>query len=221
MIQPSVRHLRTGAAVAALVLAVLSRGDAVVLAGALAVVAWRPAGLALIPAVVAGSWRWGSTSLEAVAGAQAVLGSAVTVGPTSAAVASGLAGAAVLLTAAQPAGDDAPPPFLTAAAVGASVAVVAAGPAPGGDLWQRVLVALVAGVAAIAVGRMRVGARRGVGLDGLGAVAAIGALVAASLDAPGWSGTVDDAAVAEGLVVAAAAVALVVVGSAAMGHRRG
>jgi hypothetical protein len=81
-------------------LAVLSRGDALVVATLLALAAWRPLPVAALgAALVASSWRWGSTSLEALAGAQAVLGPAGWVGPTAAALSSWLAGVAVLLGA--------------------------------------------------------------------------------------------------------------------------
>jgi len=95
--------LRLGAAVAALVLAALSRGDAVVLAAGLAIATWRPLPvLSLAGAAAASSWRWGSSSLEAWAGAQAVLGPAGWVGPSTAAAASWAAGVAVLLAASRP-----------------------------------------------------------------------------------------------------------------------
>lgn len=84
---PVTTTIRLGAAAAALLLAVLSRGDVLVLAAMLALLTWRPLPVvALVPALVAGGWRWGSTSLEAISGAQAVLGPAGTVGPTAAAV---------------------------------------------------------------------------------------------------------------------------------------
>lgn len=91
-------RVRTGAAVAALVLAVLSRGDALVLGVLLVVATWRLLALAVLPALVASSWRWGSTSLDALAGAQAVLGPAGFVGPATAATASWLAAIAILLS---------------------------------------------------------------------------------------------------------------------------
>ena len=95
-----VEALRLGAAAAGLVMAALSRGDSLVVAAVLALAAWRPIPvLALAPALVASSWRWGSTSLEALSGAQAVLGPAGWVGPRTAAAASWLAAAAVLLAA--------------------------------------------------------------------------------------------------------------------------
>lgn len=94
----AVGPLRTAASVAAAVLAVLSRGDVIVLAALLALAAWRlPAVAAAVPALLATAWRWGSTSLEALAGAQAVIGPAGWTGPTPAAVSSWLAAAALVL----------------------------------------------------------------------------------------------------------------------------
>lgn len=100
MTSPSLEVLRTAAAAAAVVLAVLARGDVLVLGALLCMVAWRPPALAVLPALVAASWRWGSTSLDALAGAQAVLGPAGFVGPTAAAGASWLAAIAILLSIA-------------------------------------------------------------------------------------------------------------------------
>lgn len=95
----SARRLgRVAASVAALLLAVLSRGDAFMLAALLTLAAWHlPTLAAVLPALLASSWRWGSTSLEAWAGAQAVLGPAGVVGPGRAAAASWLAAGALLL----------------------------------------------------------------------------------------------------------------------------
>ena len=100
MTSPPLEVLRTAAAAAAVVLAVLSRGDVLVLGALLVVVAWRLPALAVLPALVAASWRWGSTSLDALAGAQAVLGPAGFVGPTTAAAASWLAAVAILVSSA-------------------------------------------------------------------------------------------------------------------------
>lgn len=248
-------HVRTGAAVAALVLAVLSRGDALVLAALLALAAWRPPALVVIPALVASSWRWGSTSLEALAGAQAVLGPAGLVGPPAAAAASWLAGIALLLSAPVEVGGTWEPGRVPAApnvrpgrvsrlvegmagpirashapnvlvgtiAVGAAVAAVVAGPAPGGALWVRGAAIVIASVVARSIARWRAG-RAAVArwIDVLGAVAALGALAAVTLHAPAWSGTIDDHALARGVVLAIATGVLVAVGRlsrAAMGQR--
>lgn len=100
----SVPGVASAAATAAvLVLALLSRGDALVLAVLLVIAARRLTALAVLPGLVAVSWRWGSSSLDAWAGAQAVLGPAGVVGPARAAAACWLAGAAVVL--ATPDGD--------------------------------------------------------------------------------------------------------------------
>lgn len=218
-----VDRLRAGAALAAVVLALLSRGDTSVLAVALVAAAWRPAAVSVAVALLATSWRWGSTSLEAIAGAQSVLGSAALVGPTSAAAAAGLAAVTLLLAAARPISSSAAGRLLVALASGASVGVVLAGSGPGGDLWQRVVVSLGAAGAALWLGWLRDRRTSDRALDALSAVAALGALVAVAVDAPGWSGTVDGAAALEGAAIVAASVALVTVGHravAAMGDRR-
>lgn len=101
---------RGSAALAAVVLAVLSRGDAITLAVALAVVAWRPLpAVGLTGALLATGWRFGSTSLEAIAGAQAVLGPAGVVGPGRAAAASLVAAVAVVLACPREVGGTEPP----------------------------------------------------------------------------------------------------------------
>lgn len=90
--------LRTAVSVAAVVLAVLSRGDVVVLAALLVLAAWHlPAVGAVVPALLASGWRWGSTSLDALAGAQAVLGPAGWTGPAAAVASSWLAALALVL----------------------------------------------------------------------------------------------------------------------------
>jgi hypothetical protein len=215
--------LRTAAAAAAAVLALTSSGDALVLALALGLAAWRPApALAAVAALAATSWRWGSSSLEAVAGAQAVLGPAGWVGPTLAAAGSWLG--AVALVAATP-GFAAPVPRAVAAvASGAAAAVVVAGPAPGGDLWVRVLGSAVAAGLALVIGRERTRSPRArVILDALAVVAGAAALVVVGREAGGWAGTLSSDAIGEGIAVGVAATAVVLVahiGRAAMEQRR-
>ncbi len=86
------------AGVVAVALAVVGRGDAVVLAALVALAAGTgPGALAGAGAVVATALRWGTTSLAAVVGAQAVLGPAVTVGPMVAAAGSAMAVVGALL----------------------------------------------------------------------------------------------------------------------------
>jgi len=88
--------------------------------------------------------RWGSSSLGAIAGAQAVLGPAGWTGDI-AAVASAWC-TAVALVAGAPAG-----PALLALPFGVAAADVVAGPAPGGALAVRVLATAVAAALALAV----------------------------------------------------------------------
>ena len=261
----SADRLRTAAAAAALVLAVTSRGDALGLAVLLAVVAWRPVAAAAVGlALVATSWRWGSTSLEAIAGAQTVLGPAGVVEPTSAAAASWLAAGAIVLAAAphglQVGGTSARQPrvdasnlgtasgdrhvgvrserpgragapnllgslasVLRAGASGAAAAVVVAGPAPGGDVWVRVLAGVVGAALASGVGALRGRDGRLPWMaDGLALVAGLGALVAVAPEAPTWSGTVDAEAVGYGAATAIAVSVLVVAAgtAATMGRRQ-
>ncbi len=216
--------LRLGAALAAVVLAVLSRGDTLMLASLLVIAAARPAAVAVVPALVAASWRWGSTSLDALAGAQAVLGPAGFVGPTTAALGTWLAAVAVLLSTTSRVGGMGLPNreagashlhrHLLAVAVAATVAAVAAGPAPGGRLWIRVLAGVVAWGCALGLGRLRersaVVARV---LDATAAVTGVGALIVISREAPTWAGTFDAGAARESIAIALAVTALVAVGA--------
>ena len=223
--------VRAAATAAALVLAVLSRGDALVLALLLVLAAWRLTAIAVLPALVAVSWRWGSTSLEAWAGAQAVLGPAGVVGPARAAAACWLAATAVVLAAPTEVGGmgarwrriDAPNlrRWGIALTTGSVSAAVVAGPALGGAVWARVLVTAAGTLLAAGVGwaRARRPFVRRVG-DVLGVVTGLGALILASVDAPAWSGTVDGGALVGGALVAAAVAALVVVASQALGALR-
>jgi hypothetical protein len=123
------------------VLALSGRGSVLVLGGLLAVVAASRLGsVAALAATVAVQLRWGTASLSAVAGGQAVLGPAISLGSTRAAVAMGLAALAVALLA--------PRPPVLAVAVGVVAAAVAAGPAVPHDMGVRVVGALAgAGVA--------------------------------------------------------------------------
>lgn len=220
--------LRTASSVAALVLAVLSRGDVVVLAALLALAAWHlPAVGAVVPALLASAWRWGSTSLDALAGAQAVIGPAGWTGPKAAAASAWLAAVALVLAVpgrrprltTEGGGTGGPSAALDASnlvlaiATGATAAVVIAGPAPGGAVWVRVLATVVATGLAFVVAARRT-PRRGAVIDGVAIVAGLGALALAGLDAPALSGTFDGAALRTG-----AALALAVAGLAAVGER--
>lgn len=233
--------VRLGAAGAALVLALTSQGDALVLGLLLAVAVWRPLGsVAVGLALGAASWRWGSTSLEAWAGGQAVLGPAGWVGPARLAASSWLAAAALVLAAPAPrwrtvvsdlAGGDrvatveparrSAAATLATLALGLAAADVAAGPALGDRWWVRGLGALAGVLAALAARAVR--RRAGGRLDVVALAAGAGSLLAVTGAAPAWAGSFDRTAAGEGLVVALA-VALVgatgVVVLGAMGLRR-
>jgi hypothetical protein len=193
--------------VAALVLAISSHGDAIVLAVALVLALPRPTTVVAVGgALLASSWRWGSTSLNALAGAQAVLGPAGWVGPRTAVASTWLAGAAVVLAMSR--GTD----VIRVLAVGAVAAALVAGPGPGGDLWIR----FVAGAAAAAVAwgvatatDRRPRLARPVGI--LAAAAGLAAVAAASRDAPRWPPQVELGLVGTGALVAAAAVGIALV----------
>lgn len=134
--------LRLGAAGAAGVLALSSTGHVLALAVLLAVLVAQPAAVgAVLLAGIAILQRWGSPSLEAVAGAQSVLGPGGLVGPQAAAASAWLAGIALVLAAARPTGidpDDAPTgtgkprlgggTLVTSLALGAAAAAAVAGP---------------------------------------------------------------------------------------------
>lgn len=223
---------------AALALAVLSRGDALVVAALLGAAAWHlPSAGAVLAALVASSWRWGSTSLEALAGDQAVLGAAGLVGPGRAAASAWLAALAVVL--ASPAtrwrrlrsvagrGRAGERPLLdvgvavSAAASGAVSAAIVAGPGLGGEWWLRVVATVVAATASLAVGRVR--HERGRIVDVVALVAGVLAVALAAGDAPTWWGTLDRAALHTGIALGGAVAAIAVVGGlavVAMGHRR-
>jgi hypothetical protein len=203
-------------ALAALVLAVSSRGDTVVLGLLLLALGPRPAALVAVGgALVASAWRWGDSSLEALAGAQAVLGPAGGVGPAPAAAGSWLAAAALLLAVARR-----PEPW-SAAAVGAAAAAVVAGPAPGGELPVRVIVGVGVAAGAFALGHLRVAHRT---LDrllaGVAALAGVGAVAAVAPDAPTWPPSTELDLVAEGALLAAATVAVALTALAVLARAR-
>ena len=219
----SVVGLRTAALAAALLLAVLSRGDVIVLGVLLAVGAWRPVpAIAVLTALGAAAWRWSSTALEDIAGAQAVLGPAGVVDPGSAAVAAWLGALAVLLAAPDLRTDrgdhrDAAPgdravarvvEWLPLLAHAATAAVIVAGPSVGGDVWIRV-VAVAAGVGAGASLRRWVPASRRTMVDAIAALAGLASLALVGLDAESTEGILDASALAEGVAVAVATGVLV------------
>lgn len=134
--------LRLSAAGAAVVLAVSSTGHIAVLAVLLAVLVAQPAAVgAVLLAGIAVLERWGTPSLDAVAGAQSVLGPGGIVGPEAAAASAWFAALALVLAAPRLAGDDAGPAgeragrrlppggaLVGALALGAAAAAAVAGP---------------------------------------------------------------------------------------------
>jgi hypothetical protein len=140
------------------VLAIASKGDVAVLVAALALGAgsWSST-VAVVLGLVTATTRVGASSLRAISGAQSVLGPAGWNGSSTAVLASWLAAVAVLC-AARPLPDvrsrwaRAP----VALAFGASAAVIAAGPGPGGAIAIRAAATLVAAVVAGAVVSIRV-----------------------------------------------------------------
>jgi hypothetical protein len=139
--------IRRAAAGAAVVLLAGSIGDLIIVAVLLAV-----AGLDVAPALVAvlaaGATvlRVGSSSLSALAGAQAVLGLGGVVGPVRSAASAWLAAGALILGA---------PGGVQAVPFGVAAASFVAGPAPrtGADVVWRVGAALAGGALAWASGR--------------------------------------------------------------------
>jgi hypothetical protein len=143
--------LRLALGAGALVVAVASRGDVYVLAVLLGFAAGRRrAGLAVALALVASSVRWGSPSLGAIAGAQAVLGPAGWTG-SAAAVGSAWFAAAALVLAAAPIDRGWPWRMASVAPFGLAAADVVAGPGPGGAIAVRVLASAIACAAAAAL----------------------------------------------------------------------
>lgn len=135
---PSTRAL---AASAAVVVAVVGRGDLLFLGALLALaLADRRSSVAAVLAMVAVAVRWGTTSAETVAGAVTALGAGVRVGPPLAAAALGLAAVALLLCGLGA-------PRLPRMAAGVTAGVVAVGPAGSSSAG-----AIVIGVLAAAAG---------------------------------------------------------------------
>ena len=212
--------LRAAALAAALVLATLSRGDVIVLALLLVVGAWRPvAAVAVVGAMTGTAWRWGSTALEDISGAQAVLGPAGWVEPTSAAAAAWLGALALVLVVpdlatarGRDAGRDgrlvaAVLAWLPPVAFAAAAALVVAGSSVGGDVAWRVVAAGVGVVLAAALARWVPARFRGL-REAVGALAGLVSLGLVGIDAPPLDGIVDVDALLEGVAIGAAAGAL-------------
>jgi hypothetical protein len=220
----SVAAVRAAALAGALVLAVLSRGDVVVLATLLVVAARGPLrAVAVVAALKATAWRWSSASLEHIAAAQSVLGPAGFVDPPSAAASGWLAAAAIILatpTLPLPSGSTRRDRgvrlaigWLPRATFAAAAAAVVAGPAARDGAWVRGLAFVVALLVSTLLRRTSPLARS-VGAVVCGA----GSLVAAALDTPPLTGIIDGAAFVEGVALAAAVGGLAWVGATALRH---
>ena len=135
------------AAVAATLLALTATGDTVLLSVLLGLSSMSPlAGGVAAGAAAAVLLRWGTTSLGAVAGAQAVLGPAAVVGSTTEAASALLAAAALVLVS---------PRGWAAVPFGASAALIAAGPMATGleEAILRLVTTVIGAVVAMAAGR--------------------------------------------------------------------
>ena len=131
---------------------VTSSGDTVLLAVLLGVAAADVAvGAVAVIATLALAVRWGSTSLDAIAGAQSVLGPGGVVGPAAAVGSAWCAAVALVITA---------PKGWPALAFGGTAALAVAGLGPGGpgDVALRVAGAVV-GMACALVAASRLPAR--------------------------------------------------------------
>jgi len=160
---------------AAFVLAVASRGDVVVLAALLGLGVGRPASaLAAAGALVAALVRWGSPSLEAIAGAQAVLGPAGWTGSTAAVASTWLAAAALVLAARPRHRATRWSTVLATAPFAVAAAALVVGPSAGGAILLRVAASVVAVILAVATSRWRRG-------PDVACVLSVVALVAAGL----------------------------------------
>jgi hypothetical protein len=152
-------------------LALASSGHVVALAVLLSVVVAHPAAVgAVLLAGLAVLQRWGTPSLDAIAGAQSVLGPGGVVGPQAAATSAWFAAAALVLATPRPAGDDdaGPAPervgsrrrpaggaLVVALALGAAAAAAVAGPDFGSDILLRLGATAVAVVLAVVVSSLR------------------------------------------------------------------
>lgn len=150
--------LRVACLAAAFVLALTSRGDVAVLAALLGLGVGRPASaLASAGALAATLVRWGSPSLDAIAGAQAVLGPAGWTGSTSAVASAWLAGLALVLAARPRRRTTRWSTALASAPFAVAAASIVAGPSSGIGFALRVAGSIVAVALAVVASRWRRG----------------------------------------------------------------
>jgi hypothetical protein len=169
--------VRLGAALLAALLLLTATGDAYVPAALLLLAAGPQPGLLAVLAVLASRLRWGSSDLDAIGGAQAVLGPAILVGPAAGAASAVLATIAVVLVATR--SGERWPDVAAAAGLGVLAATLAAGPqvAGGAGAAVRFGAAVVGVVAAIGVATISAGStarrRRHAWASGGAALAAV------------------------------------------------
>ena len=131
--------IETAAAVAAAGLALTSTGSMVVAAVLVGVAARsRWTGVATLLAVAAVGVRFSTVTFDDLAGLQSVLGSAGTIGTTTAAASAWAAAGAVIVGVRTPSGATGLHRIVLALAAGGLAAVIAVGPGPGGELALRV-----------------------------------------------------------------------------------
>ena len=116
-----------------------------------AVLATRAGAVTSVLATSTALVRWGSPSLTAVAGGQAVLGPAVVVGDVAVAASAWLGAAALVLATPRDRGTDA---LIVAAVTGVTAGAIAAGPTFVDEPAIRIAGAVVATAAAVAVTRL-------------------------------------------------------------------
>lgn len=141
---------------AAFAMAITSRGHVLLLAlllgfGVTRRVTGLAAGLALTAALV----RWGSPSLGAIAGAQAVLGPAGWTGSGAAVASAWFASAALLLAAVPLVRTNSAATAASLSPFALAAADVVVGPAPGGALALRAVASIVALVVTVVLTRWR------------------------------------------------------------------
>lgn len=154
--------IRLGAAVGLAVMVITSTGDALV-AGVLLGLATADlaAGTVGVLVGIAVVGRWGSSSLAALAGGQAVLGAGGWSGPAGMVVSSWAAAAAVVMVCSRPRAASASTPEVPAGilASGLLAAALVAGPAVGQDTGSVVTLRVVASAIAVAVAVLVIRAR--------------------------------------------------------------
>lgn len=144
-------EVRVGALIAAALVLPVARTGSLLLAGlfvGLAVAGPRET-VAVVLAVASAGIRWGTGTIDAVTGAQEVLGPAVTTGSAAAVAATVFAALAIIVSARRPA--DVPGAWLAALPAGVLAATIAAGGDPGADVLVRMLAAVLMTIVATGV----------------------------------------------------------------------